>query len=189
MAEKPSTTGPVFIPRRGMRNGHMQTLAGNFLPRANGLPPAEARLIRVAPDAEVLCHCHWQPGPQRRSAMTVVIVHGLEGSSESQYVIGTGSKAWRAGMNVVRLNMRNCGGTERLSTTLYHSGMSGDIAEVAQALIAEGIERIALCGYSMGGNLVLKCAGEWGNPPAPRGEARARGPPRHEPRHPPGRSH
>ena len=64
--------------------------------------------------------------------MTLIIVHGLEGSSESQYVIGTGSKAWCAGMNVVRMNMRNCGGTEQLGPTLYNSGMSSDVGAVAR---------------------------------------------------------
>jgi hypothetical protein len=95
--------------------------------------------------------------------MTLVIVHGLEGSSESQYVIGTGSKAWCAGMNVVRLNMRNCGGTEHLGPTLYNSSMSGDVGAVAKTLIAEdGLQKVAFVGYSMGGNLVLKLLGEWG---------------------------
>ncbi len=69
--------------------------------------------------------------------MTLIIVHGLEGSSDSQYVIGTGSKAWRAGMNVVRMNMRNCGGTETLGPTLYNSGMSDDVGAVAETLIRE----------------------------------------------------
>jgi predicted alpha/beta-fold hydrolase len=95
--------------------------------------------------------------------MTLVVVHGLEGSSDSQYVIGTGSKAWLAGMNVVRMNMRNCGGTEQLGPTLYNSSMSADVGTVAQTLIAEdGLQKMALVGYSMGGNLVLKLLGEWG---------------------------
>ena len=99
--------GEPFRPRRAFRGGHAQTIAGNFLPRRNQLPPPEDRLFQVEPDVQVLCHCHWQAN--RSSAMTLVIVHGLEGSSESGYVIGTGSKAWCAGMNVVRMNMRNCG--------------------------------------------------------------------------------
>ena len=95
--------------------------------------------------------------------MTVVIVHGLEGSSDSQYVIGTGSKAWAAGMNVVRMNMRNCGNTEHLGPTLYNSSMSADVGSIAKTLIAnDGLEKLAFIGYSMGGNLVLKLLGEWG---------------------------
>lgn len=152
-----------FIPRRGLRNGHAQTLFGNFLPRANGLPQAEERVFDVEPDAQVLCQCHWQPEERKHRAMTVIIVHGLEGSTESKYVIGVGSKAWALGKNVVRMNMRNCGGTESLTSTLYHSGLSDDVGAVVRTLIEQdGLTQIALVGYSMGGNLVLKLAGDWG---------------------------
>jgi predicted alpha/beta-fold hydrolase len=155
-----------FVPRRFLRNGHAQTLAGNFLPRENRLPPPEERLVQIEKDVQVLCHCHWQP--EREQHATAVVVHGLEGSSLSQYVIGTGSKAWSAGMNVVRMNMRTCGGTERLTPTLYHSGLSSDVGAVVHALLLQDkLRRIGLIGYSMGGNLVLKLAGEWGTE-APR---------------------
>ena len=152
----------TFIPHRFLRNAHLQTLAGNFLRRENRLPEPQERLFQVEENVQVLCHCHWQPEPQSRA--TVLIVHGLEGSSLSQYVIGTGSKAWDLGMNVVRMNMRNCGGTEHLTSTLYHSGLSNDVGSVVRTLLEqEKLERIGLVGYSMGGNLVLKLAGEWGS--------------------------
>jgi len=71
-------------------------------------------------------------------------------------------------MNVVRMNMRNCGGTDHLTPTLYHSGLSSDVAAVIRALIEQKrLQSIAAIGYSMGGNLVLKMAGEWGKD-APR---------------------
>lgn len=156
----------AFRPRRFLRGGHAQTIAGNFLPRQSLLPAAEDRLIEVEEGTQVLCHCHWQPDRAARPA--VVIVHGLEGSGASQYVIGNGSKAWAKGMSVVRMNMRSCGGSDHLSPTLYHSGRSGDVGAVVRHLIErEGIRRIGAIGYSMGGNLVLKMAGEWGDA-APR---------------------
>lgn len=152
----------AFIPRRFLRNRHLQTLAGNFMRRRSNLPQAEERLFQIEEGVQVLCHCHWQP--QRQEHPTVLIVHGLEGSSLSQYVIGTGSKAWNEGMNVVRMNMRNCGGTEGLTPTLYHSGLSSDVGTVIRTLIEQdGLQRIAMAGYSMGGNLVLKLAGDWGS--------------------------
>lgn len=151
-----------FVPRRFLRNGHAQTLVGNFLPRKNALPEPEEQLFNVEEGVQVLCHCHWQRDPERHP--TVIIVHGLEGSSLSQYVIGTGNKAWVAGMNVVRMNMRNCGNTERLTPTLYHSGLSSDVAAVIRLLIDQKkLKTIAAVGYSMGGNLVLKMAGDWGS--------------------------
>jgi uncharacterized protein len=165
-------TPSKFVPHRLLTGGHAQTLAGRFLPRRDTLPAGEDRLFSVESDVEVMCRCHWQA--ERRAAMTVVIVHGLEGSSESQYVIGTANKAWAAGMNVVRMNMRNCGGTEMLGPTLYHSGMSGDVGAVMRALIADdNLRRVALAGFSMGGNLVLKLAGELGRDGATPEELRA----------------
>src|SRR5579864_1011444 len=155
-------SGADFVPRRFLRSGHLQTLMGNFSRRHNRLPAPEERLFRMEEKVQVLCHCHWQPQGETRA--TVVIVHGLEGSSSSQYVIGAGSKAWDAGMNVVRMNMRNCCGTERLTPTLYHSGLSSDVGQVVRTLIEqEKLRRFGLVGYSMGGNLVLKLAGELSN--------------------------
>ena len=126
-----------------------------------GPSAAEARFIEVEPGVQILAHCHWQA--DRQNALTVIIVHGLEGSSDSTYMLGIAAKGLALGMNVVRMNQRNCGGTEALAPTLYHSGRSQDIAAVAQNLIEhDKISRLALAGYSMGGNLVLKLAGEWG---------------------------
>jgi len=125
------------------------------------LPAPERRLVEVARGVQVLCHCHWQA--DRARALTIIVVHGLEGSSESQYSRGVAAKALRAGMNVIRYNQRNCGGTDALAPVLYHSGLSGDVAAVARELIArDGIRRLALIGFSMGSNLVLKLSGEWG---------------------------
>ncbi len=162
-----------FIPRRWLRNGHLQTLAGNFLPRRLTLSEPEPLLVEVeGPVAgygpsQVLCHCHWQPREVRSRRLTVVLVHGLEGSSNSQYIVGNTARALAAGLNVVRMNMRSCGGTDDLSPTLYHSGRSGDIGRVFEAIVREQqLEAVALVGYSMGGNLVLRWTGEVSaNPP------------------------
>jgi uncharacterized protein len=155
------------VARRGLRGGHRQTLASFFLLRRLSVPPAEKRLIEVESGVQVLCHCHWQT--DRENALTVIIVHGLEGSSESQYMLGIAAKGMAAGMNVVRMNQRNCGGTDALSPTLYHSGRSQDIAAVAKNLqVQDRISRFALAGFSMGGNLVLKLAGEWGREGPPQ---------------------
>jgi len=160
---------PPFHPRPWLTNGHLQTIAGNFLPRGSHLPEPISQLVEVSPahgtqiSSQVLCECHWQPLPARPFCATALIVHGLEGSSRSQYVIGNAGKLWAAGCNVIRMNMRNCGGTERLTPTLYHSGMSSDVEHVMRFLLeTEGLTSISLIGYSMGGNLVLKLAGDLG---------------------------
>jgi uncharacterized protein len=139
------------------------TIASNFWPRRTPrLGPSVHRDFETEPGTHVRGACHWQTDPQ--SHPTLVIVHGLEGSSESGYSRGTAEKAWIAGFNVVRLNQRNCGGTEKLSPTLYHSGLSIDILGVVGELIErDGLPEIFTAGYSMGGNLVLKMAGELGD--------------------------
>lgn len=163
-----------FAPRRFFSNGHLQTILGNFLRRTDALPPAEQVLVEVAPAVNgqiascIRCDCHWQPEQVRASRPTAIIVHGLEGSSSSQYVVGNANKLWQAGANIVRMNMRNCGGTEALTPTLYHSGLSGDVGAVMRHFTnLYGLTSISLIGYSMGGNLVLKLAGDLGTS-APR---------------------
>jgi uncharacterized protein len=140
----------------------VQTLAAFFLSRPLALPASERRLIEVEPGIPLLCHCHWQK--DRQHAVTLIVVHGLEGSSESQYMLGIARNGLAAGMNVVLMNQRNCGGMDHCAPTLYNSSRSNDVATVASKLIeSDGISAFVLIGFSMGGNLVLKLAGEWGS--------------------------
>lgn len=129
--------------------------------RFPALPAPEARRFDVAPETRVLAHCHWQPA--RETRLTVILLHGLEGSSDGHYMRGMAEKAWRRGCNVVRLNQRNCGGTEHLSRGLYHSGLTADpLAVIDELSTRDGLARFAVAGYSLGGNLALKIAGELG---------------------------
>jgi len=162
----------VFRPHRLLRGGHVQTIASFFLARKIHLPAPEERLVEVAPGIMVRCWCHWQA--DRQSAPTIIAVHGLEGSSESQYMLGVARNGLALGMNVVLMNQRNCGGMDHCAPTLYNSSLSADVAAVAQHVIdKDRISRFALIGFSMGGNLVLKLAGEWGKNGPPQFRAAA----------------
>jgi predicted alpha/beta-fold hydrolase len=157
-----------FEPRRWLLNGHIQTIVGNYLPRPAFRLAFVTETVEVDPadGSRVLCHCHWQPGPELNRRLTLVMVHGLEGSSDSRYMQGLTMRAWAAGCNIVRMNMRNCNESDALTPTLYHSGLSGDVGTVVEHYTKQFVlERVALVGYSMGGNLVLKLAGEWGDRP------------------------
>src|SRR5215470_12317188 len=153
-------TESEFQPR--FSGGHVQTLYAWAKPRTfPQLPAPVARYFDVAADARVLAHCHWHERPQEHP--TIILLHGLEGSSHAHYMGGMADKAWARGWNVVRLNQRNCGDTEHLSRGLYHSGLINDPLFVLRELIAtEGIRACAVAGYSLGGNLPLKLAGELG---------------------------
>src|SRR5579859_3187252 len=160
-----------FEPHPLFKSGHLMTIAAAWWRRTFALPAAEERLFAVDAESKILGHCHWQPG-KRRDVPVIALVHGLEGSSDSNYMRGIAEKAWAAGFHAVRLNQRNCGGTELLTPTLYNSGMSGDYRAVLDELAnGDGFEQIFFAGYSMGGNLVTKMAGEFGDsaPKALRG--------------------
>jgi len=134
------------------------------------LPVAESRFFDVAGDARVLAHCNWQP--DRKSAPTLLALHGLEASSEAHYMRGLADKAFAAGFNVVRLNQRNGGGTEPLSRGLYHSGLTADPVFVLNELRdRDGLSRFAVSGYSLGGNIAMKLAGELGDRELPEVKA------------------
>ena len=157
MPYAPSDYQPIFA------GGHRQTVyAWARTRRFPRLPAPVARCFDVTADARVLAHCHWQDAPSSRP--TILLLHGLEGSSLAHYMRGIADKAWAAGWNVVRLNQRNCGHTEHLSRGLYHSGLTHDPLTVTRELIErDGISAVVIAGYSLGGNLALKLAGELGD--------------------------
>ncbi len=155
-----------FEPHPLLKNSHLMTIAAAFWRRRFELPPGEDRYFQVDPESKILGHCHWQPRKEKNTPL-LVLVHGLEGSSDSNYMLGIAQKAWRRGFHAIRLNQRNCGGTD-------NSGMSGDYRAVFDELSDDdGFSQIFFAGYSMGGNLVTKMAGECGEnvPVALRGVA------------------
>ncbi len=160
-----------FEPHPLVRNPHLMTVAAAYWPRRlERLPRPTERLFEVERGTQLLAKCHWQAEPQRHP--TIVLVHGLEGSSESRYLLGIADQGFRAGFNALRLNQRSCGGTQRLTPTLYNSGLSGDyravLAELVNPLGRDALPEVFFAGYSMGGNLVLKMAGELGSQAPPQ---------------------
>jgi predicted alpha/beta-fold hydrolase len=156
------TNFPAFVPPKLLRNHHLMTVVPRYWSRGPLLAGirVEPRIFTTAPHTQLLGYCHWQEN--QCAAQTVVLLHGLEGCSDSHYMHGIAAKAYEAGLNVVRMNQRTCGGTEHLAPTLYNSGLSEDYRSVVRELASEQLNRIWLIGYSMGGNLVLKAAGEMG---------------------------
>jgi uncharacterized protein len=154
-----------YSPLPRWMGGHWMTLYAWGKPRHfPALPPPQPRYFDVAPGTRVLAHCHWQKRPWDHP--TILSLHGLESSSDAHYVRGLSDKAFAAGFNSVRLNQRNCGGTERLTDSLYHSGLTHDPLAVMRELIeVDGVQSIAVVGYSLGGNLTLKLAGDFGAAP------------------------
>ena len=161
LVKRPFRTHPL------LPGGHTQTLAGWAWPRRFRAYPDETRLFEVEPGVRILARCRWHE--DRKNRITMILIHGLGGTADAPYILGAAHLAYQAGANVVRLNQRNCGGTEHLTPTLYHSGMSEDLTAVMRELVGlDGLIRVIVAGFSMGGNLALKMAGEMGEgaPPA-----------------------
>jgi hypothetical protein len=152
-----------FIPHPLLRNPHMMTIlpALDFGRHSKLHNAAETFLVDVAADSKIRVHCH--RCSEDPSTPTLLLVHGLESSAAAPYLLNLTAKALPLGFNVVRMNLRNCGGTMKLSPSLYNAGMSGDLIKLVDYLRSElNFSNIFLVGYSLGGNIVLKAAAELG---------------------------
>ena len=161
-------TCPDYVSSSRWRGGHRMTVYAWAKRRAfPRLPEPEARYFDVAPNTRVLAECYWQREPRQHPS--VLALHGLEGSSRAHYMRGLADKAMAAGYNAILLNQRNCGGTEHLAPGLYHSGLTHDADFVIRELVArDGLPSIGVIGYSLGGNLALKLAGDYGTDAPPQ---------------------
>jgi uncharacterized protein len=143
------------------RNPHLQSILAHYWPRPDVTAqfPPERRFVSTEPGVQVLVVSQ---RPKGTAVGEIVMVHGLEGSGEAGYIRGLSAAALRAGFAAHRFHMRTCGGTEHLSPTLYHAGLTSDLRELLRLLRQEGREPAAVVGFSLGGNVVLKLAGELG---------------------------
>jgi predicted alpha/beta-fold hydrolase len=142
------------------RNPHLVTIASNFWRRPNSERafPVEAKLYQTEPEVRVLVHTQKPQAPRG----DVIVIHGLEGSSQSGYAVSLAAAALDAGYAVHRFNMRSCGGTEHLALSNYHSGQTSDLLYVMREIKrASGLPLFAV-GFSLGANVALKLAGELG---------------------------
>jgi predicted alpha/beta-fold hydrolase len=141
------------------RNPHLQTLAGHFWRRPASNLPVGRRLFRTEPGVQVLVE---SVEPSGRQAGDIVLVHGLEGSGSAGYMRSLSAMAVDAGFAAHSFHMRTCGGTESLSPTLYHAGLTADLLSVLRDFRREGRGPAFLVGFSLGGNVAVKLAGELG---------------------------
>ena len=144
------------------RNPHALTILGNFWPRGFDFSRfgEDAQLVQTDPDTQVLVV---SGKPEGEPVGEVILVHGLEGGAQSGYMVSMAWHAMEAGFISHRFHMRTCGGTAHLAKTLYHAGLTHDLRFFLEKRRREGSRLpIFLIGFSLGGNVGLKLAGELG---------------------------
>lgn len=140
-------------------NPHILTILGNFWPRHYDFTPypVERRLVRTDPETQILVQTQ---RPLENTIGEVTLLHGLEGGGDAGYIVSMAWAALRAGFVTHRFHMRTCGGTEKLCKTLYHGGLTSDLRIFLEQTPTD-LPRF-LIGFSLGGNICLKLAGELG---------------------------
>jgi predicted alpha/beta-fold hydrolase len=156
-----------FRPLPLLGNPHVQTLLGNLLP-ASPLRWPTRRLCVCLPDGDRLVLHEstprgWQPGGR-----VAMLVHGLGGSHQSGPVVRTGARLLQVGMRVVRVDLRGAGSGLLLARRTYHGGCSDDLRVAVEEIRRRSPgSPVTLIGFSLGGNIVLKLAGESAADPLP----------------------
>jgi len=143
------------------RNPHLATIAGNFWrrPESEQQWPVETVVYETEPNVRVLIHSQRPAGNLKGE---LILVHGLEGSSASGYARSMVHAALERGWVTHRFNMRGCGGADELAVTGYHAGQTSDLLAFLRDRRKASSLPIFLIGFSLGGNVALKLAGELG---------------------------
>ena len=149
----------LFQPPLFLRNGHLQTILPALLSRRLLVAFKRERLELA--DGDFL-DLDWATSGKDKLA---ILSHGLEGSSEDACVRGMADRLQTAGWDVLAWNFRGCGSEPNRLLRFYHSGETSDLSAVI-SMAAQRYSRIALIGFSLGGNVTLKYLGEGACHPA-----------------------
>src|SRR5947208_13089275 len=163
----------TYTPAWWVPGAHLRTLWGKFVRRR---PSLATRMERwPTPDGDEI-ELHRVDPIDRLSAngARLLVLHGLEGTIQSHYLLGILAQARRQGWAADALIFRTCNGEVTRSRRLYHSGEATDLDFVVERLVREHPgQPLALAGFSLGGNVLLKWLGERGDdlPPEVRSAA------------------
>ena len=140
------------------RNAHLQTIIANTLRRA---PVRYHRRERLELDDGDFLDLDWLDHPAARGI--AVVFHGLGGNSYAPYVCGAASSLFEAGFSVAAVNFRGCSGEPNRLPRGYHCGATDDALRVVQALRPRTSGPLVAVGFSLGGNVLARAMGEWGD--------------------------
>src|SRR5437762_3487668 len=138
-----------------LRNGHVQTIVASFFRNVTDVNYTRKRIYTSDDD---FLDIDWL---LRDSGKIAVIIHGLEASSQMHYVKGMARTLFNAGYQVAAMNLRGCSGELNKQVRAYHSGATDDVETVIRYILSNhDCDEMALVGFSLGGNLILKYLGE-----------------------------
>ena len=151
-----------FLPFPLLPGPHLQTITAAKLSLWRREPSGEVQVVAL-PDGDCLALVVSTPHSWRPDHPSVLLLHGLCGCHQSSYMMRLAFKLWRRGIRAIRMNMRGCGAGTGLARQPYHSGRSPDVLAVLEALRRQWPQSpVTLLGFSLGGNVMLKFAGEMG---------------------------
>lgn len=151
----------TFKPGFGLSSKHLQMIISAYLPGGRE-PPSENWIVEIGRRDKLSCLVSTPPTWTDENK-TIVLIHGMGGSASSRYMVRMARKLYARNDRVVRINLRNCGSGRGLSTLPYCAGNSSDIFKILLKLKDKHPRsNIQLIGYSLGGNISLKLAGELG---------------------------
>lgn len=144
---------PIFL-----GGGHLETILPTYLRPVRQSPYVRERIS--TPDDDFL-DLDWR---QHGSDRLVILTHGFESSSKAKYILGMSNIFEQEGFDTLAWNFRSCSSELNKQPRFYHSGETEDFELIIKhALSKERYSAIYLIGFSMGGNLILKYAGEKGD--------------------------
>lgn len=145
---------PPFL----IKNRHIQTLFPSFFRKLKDVAYTRERIS--TPDKDFI-DLDWVKSGHDRS---VIVLHGLEGNSGRAYVKGMIKAFSKRGWDCAAYNFRGCSGERNTKLRFYHSGATDDLQTVITHIKKlKSYKKIALVGFSLGGNIVLKYLGENGS--------------------------
>jgi predicted alpha/beta-fold hydrolase len=158
---------PTFEPHPLLSNGHVQTIVGRYLPCwGTSLPSTESQIALA--DGDQLLVAESIPKNWSKGDPMALLVHGLGSCANAPYVLRLGVRLFDLGVRVVRVNLRSAGRGFGLARGTYHAGRTEDLRTVAKWMTERAVgSPLALVGYSLGGNMVLKLAAEVSETPLP----------------------
>lgn len=159
-----------YQPPAWLRGSHLQSILPSLPPRRYWTQWRARALIAAARPWMLDCGDGvrlqaWHSANPASLQRTAVLLHGWEGSADSCYVLSLATLLYAQGYHIVRLNLRDHGGTQPLNRGLFHSCRLGDVTGALRAIAGLcGTHSLYLAGFSLGGNFLLRACAEPGLP-------------------------